>query len=114
MEKAPQQINQYDRQPIRLVVRDDLQQLHQVQQQPTTKCIAAIVRDERQQALGAHRCETPVQQLCVPQFSLRTRFLILRTLDPSRVNLAFGAYPAEDCGEAGHVYGEFQYQTTQN
>lgn len=82
MEKALQQRNQYDRQVnatyttslgsfptdvetlrqlIRSVVRDELQQLHQAQQQPTTNCIASIIREEVQHALGAHRREAPVQ-----------------------------------------------------
>ncbi|KAH7940217.1 hypothetical protein HPB52_022494 [Rhipicephalus sanguineus] len=46
---------------IRSVVRDELQQLHQAQQQPTTNCIASIIREEVQHALGGHRREAPVQ-----------------------------------------------------
>lgn len=85
MEKALQQRNQYDRQVnatyttglgsfptdvgalrelIRSVVRDELQQLQQLnqaQQQPSTNCIATIIRDEVQHALGTPRRETPTQ-----------------------------------------------------
>ncbi|KAH7957870.1 hypothetical protein HPB52_024035 [Rhipicephalus sanguineus] len=49
------------RELIRSVVRDELQQLHQAQRQPTTNYIASILREEVQHALGAHRREAPVQ-----------------------------------------------------
>ncbi|KAH8031314.1 hypothetical protein HPB51_015470 [Rhipicephalus microplus] len=52
------------RELIRSVVRDELQQLQQLnqaQQQPSTNCIATIIRDEVQHALGTPRRETPTQ-----------------------------------------------------